>query len=60
MKKSTIFQSVEEMPPKSNSPDVVRSAQTRSDVMAQNYVPSTTPTNRDVENLERPRRGHGY
>jgi hypothetical protein len=60
MKQDTIFESVEPMPPKSNSPDVVRVAQTRSEVMTQNYVPSTTPTSRDVRNLDRPRRGHGY
>ena len=60
MKRDTLFESVESMPPKSNSPDVVRSAQTRSEVMVQNYVPSSMPTNRDVQNVERPRRGHGY
>lgn len=58
--RDTIFKTNAEMPPKSNSPDVVRVAQTKSEQMAQDYVPSSMPSNRDVQNLDRPRRGHGY
>jgi len=57
---SDLFKCTEEMPPKTNSPDVVRVALTKSEMMSQNYVPSTMPTNRDVQNIEPRRRGHGY
>jgi hypothetical protein len=58
--KSTIFQNKTEMPPKDNSPDVVRTAQTMAE-MHKNYLPAAMP-NKDasVENVQRPRRGHGY
>lgn len=57
--RNTIFKSNETMPPK-NDPDVVRTAQTMVE-MHRNYTPAAIP-NRDmsVENVERPRRGHGY
>ena len=56
-----IFESKETMPPKDNSNDplVVRTAQTMPD-MRKNYLPAATPQDRSVENIERPRRGHGY
>ena len=49
-----------EMPPKNNSPDVVRVAQTMVEMHA-DYTPAAIP-NRDmsVEKVIRPRRGHGY
>jgi hypothetical protein len=58
--RETIFQSTTEMPPKNNSPDVVRVAQTRVE-MRENLLPLVIP-NKDmsVVNIERPRRGHGY
>jgi len=57
---TNIFKSKEVMPPKENSPDVVRVAQTMAE-MHRNYLPAAMP-NRDasVENVQRPRRGHGY
>ena len=57
---TNIFKSKEVMPPKENSPDVVRTAQTMAE-MHRNYQPAAMP-NRDasVENVQRPRRGYGY
>jgi hypothetical protein len=56
-----IFKSMEEMPPKNNSSDVVRVPLTKSERDQMNYVPSSMPTfGRGVQNIERPRRGHGY
>jgi hypothetical protein len=58
--KSTIFKTVVEMPPKDNSPDVVRTAQTMPE-MHKNYMPAAIPNHdASVQNIERPRRGHGY
>ncbi len=59
--RNTIFQSTEVMPPKNNSPDVVRTAQTRVE-MHENYESAMNIPNKDmsVVNIERPRRGHGY
>lgn len=56
---TNIFKTVEEMPPKDNSPDVVRTAQSMSE-MHRNYLPASMPQNHSVENIVRPRRGHGY
>lgn len=58
--RNTLFKTVAEMPPKNDSPDVVRVAQTAVE-MHRNYTPVAIP-NRDmsVESVERPRRGHGY
>ena len=57
----SIFESKEMMPPKNNSSDVVRVPMTKSERDQMNYVPSSMPTfGRDVQNIERPRRGHGY
>jgi hypothetical protein len=47
------------MPPKSNSPDVLRSAMTPGECLS-NLSPGTMPVNRNVVNIERPRRGYGY
>lgn len=58
--RDTIFKSGEAMPPKDNSPDVVRVALTSFEARIQNNVPSSMPTNRDVKSVERPRRGYGY
>ena len=57
---TNIFKSDQEMPGP-NSPDVVRTAQTRVQ-MHENYVPAMTIPNKDmsVVSVERPRRGHGY
>jgi hypothetical protein len=58
----TIFKCKDEMPPKDNSPDVVRVAQTSDEFLAQNLRPAfgrMYPA-ASVENIERPRRGHGY
>ena len=56
-----IFKCREPMPPfdNSNHPDIVRTAQTMPD-MHKNYLPAAMPQDRDVRNVERPRRGHGY
>ena len=57
----SIFESKEPMPPQDNSNDplVVRVAQTMQD-MRKNYLPASQPQDRHVQNLDRPRRGHGY
>ncbi len=56
-----LFKCKDEMPPKDNSNDplVVRTAQTMPD-MRKNYLPAAMPQDRNVQNIERPRRGHGY
>ena len=54
-----IFKSKAEMPPENNSPDVVRTAQSMAE-MHRNYMPAAMPTDKNVENVQRPRRGHGY
>jgi hypothetical protein len=59
--RDSIFHSTQEMPPKENSPDVVKTAQDVGTLRAQNYMPSSMPSSRaSVENIQRPRRGHGY
>lgn len=56
----SLFKTEAEMPPKDNSPDVVRTAQTMAE-MHRNYTPAAIPSERaGVQNIERPRRGHGY
>jgi hypothetical protein len=58
--RDSIFHTTVEMPPKNNSPDVVRTAQTRTE-MRENLTPIAIPfKDASVENLQRPRRGHGY
>ena len=58
--RDTIFHTEVEMPPKNNSPDVVRTAQTMAE-MHKNYLPAALPNDdAGVKNLDRPRRGHGY
>ena len=54
-----LFKTKIEMPPKENSPDVVRTAQTMAE-RDKNYLPAAMPQNRDVQSVVRPRRGHGY
>ena len=58
---TNLFKTVEPMPPQDNSNDplVVRTAQTMAD-MRKNYLPAAMPQDRSVENIVRPRRGHGY
>jgi hypothetical protein len=57
---TNIFNTKAEMPPKNNSPDVVRVAQTMAE-MHKNYTPAAIPNHdASVENVIRPRRGHGY
>ena len=58
---TNLFKTVEPMPPQDNSNDplVVRTAQTMAD-MYKNYLPAAMPQDRSVENIVRPRRGHGY
>lgn len=48
-----------EMPPRSNSPDVLRTALTPGEARS-NFSPGTMPVDRNVRNLQRPRRGHDY
>lgn len=48
-----------EMPPKSNSPDVLRTALSKGDAMS-NMMPGMMPVDRNVRNIQRPRRGHDY
>lgn len=58
--KDSIFHTTVEMPSKSNSPDVVRTAQTMAE-MHKNYTPAAMPNHdAEVKSVERPRRGHGY
>lgn len=57
--RDSIFHTTVEMPPKSNSPDVVRTALTRSE-MRMDLMPASMGDSKDVKNIERPRRGHGY
>lgn len=55
-----IFKCKDEMPPKDNSPDVVRTALTMSEARM-NTMPASMPSGKaDVKNVERPRFGHGY
>ena len=57
--KNTIFHTEIEMPPKSNSPDVVRTALTPAE-MFKDHMPALSPSDHGVRSVERPRRGHGY
>ncbi len=55
-----LFKSKEEMPPADNSPDVVRTALSMPE-MRRSGLPASLPNDdASVQNLERPRRGHGY
>jgi hypothetical protein len=47
------------MPPKSNSPDVVRTALTRGE-MRRDLMPAEMSEDKSVVHAERPRRGHDY
>ncbi len=58
--RDTLFKTNAEMPPKDNSPDVVRTAQTMAE-MHKSGLPAAFPNDdAGVKNIERPRRGHGY
>jgi hypothetical protein len=57
--RETIFETPVEMPSKSNSQDVLRVAMTPGEANS-NHSPAMLPVNRNVKNIERPRRGHGY
>jgi hypothetical protein len=57
----SLFKSTQEMPPKNNSPDVVRTAQTRVEYHENLESALNIPSkDNSVANIERPRRGHGY
>lgn len=57
---TNIFKTKVEMPPMNNSPDVVRVAQTMPEYR-KNCMPAAVPNHdASVENVQRPRRGHGY
>ena len=59
--RDSIFKSTQDMPPKENSSDVVRVAQTKNELLAQNHTPVLYPSSKpSVENVQRPRRGYGY
>lgn len=54
-----LFKCKDEMPPKDNSPDVVRSALTMAEAKREiNMSGSVGTTEKDVKNIERPRFGH--
>lgn len=56
-----IFKTTVEMPAKNNSQDVVRSAMTRVEYHENMESALNIPDkNMSVENVVRPRRGHGY
>ena len=57
--RETIFETPVEMPPKSNSPDVVRTALTRGE-LRRDLMPPEFGEDKSVKHAERPRRGHGY
>lgn len=58
--RNTIFKTNAEMPPMENSPDVVRTSLTMAE-MRKSGMPASIPNHdASVENVERPRRGHGY
>lgn len=60
MARDSIFKCTQEMPPTSNSPDVVRTALTSGEVQA-NYRPGLMKDpKKDVENIVRPVRGRPY
>ena len=57
---SRLFECKEEMPPTSNSPDVVRTALSAGEQQT-NYRPGLMPdSKKDVVNIERPVRGRPY
>lgn len=55
---TNIFKCKDEMPPKDNSPDVVRTALTMPEARKNMQSASFSPTSNDVVNVERPRFGH--
>jgi len=57
---SNIFEDKTPMPPKDNSPDVVRVALTRPELREDLYGATSGTSTNSVVNLKRPRFGHGY
>jgi hypothetical protein len=56
----SIFKCTEEMPPKDNSPDVVRTALSMPEAL-RNYIPASVPDpTKGVVSTIPPRRGHNY
>lgn len=55
-----IFEDKTPMPPKDNSSDVVRVALTRPELRADLYSATSGTSTKSVENVKRPRFGHGY
>lgn len=58
--RETIFETPADTPPKSNSPDVLRVAMTSGEARSNLNPGGMLPVDRNVKNIERPRRGHGY
>lgn len=60
MARDTIFKSTQDMPPTSNSPDVVRTALSAGEI-DENHRPAISQTpEQDVKHVERPVRGRPY
>lgn len=60
MPRDTIFESKQEMPPTSNSPDVCRTALSFGE-LRENHYPAISPySEKDVRNIQRPVRGRPY
>ena len=57
--RESIFHTEVEMPPKSNSPDVVRTALTRGE-MRRDLMPPEMSEDKSVRNLPPVNRGHHY
>ena len=55
-----LFENKTPMPPKDNSPDVARVALTRPELRTDLYGATSGTTANSVENVKRPRFGHGY
>jgi len=58
--RETIFKTPSEMPPKDNSPDVVRTALGAPEMMKNHNLALSPNKDASVQNIERPRRGYGY
>jgi hypothetical protein len=58
--RETIFETPPDTPLKSNDPSVLRSAMTPGECRSNILSSGTTPVERNVQNIVRPRRGYGY
>ena len=58
--RDSIFKSTAEMPPADNSPDVVRTALSLPELYKDYRPAAVRNPDAGVENIQRPRRGHGY